>query len=230
MCKVGKACVDCLPNKRQGCSNQPTQPLSTPPSDHQPPSQSTIATIASSITSYLDTDNVEGIQQQLVPARRSNLTPTTDLGTVLNHDTPALSDLPPFERSANPIFSWGALDHTSFTKMLDSAYDETVHWKKNCFKIPQGNAGKSFTNELARLFHAFALESVALKAATVLPLLVLQKPHRRSKPKDHIGCLERRLKLYGKTGTYWNWSESRTASPQSNHTRIGHNLHAHLQN
>ena len=130
--KAGKACVDCLPNKRQGCSNQPTQPLSTPPSDHQPPSQSTIATIASSITSYLDTDNVEGIQQQLAPARRSNLTPTTDLGTVLNHDIPALSDLPPFERSANPIFSWGALDQNGGTQIAGA--ESAVHAVRESFK------------------------------------------------------------------------------------------------
>ena len=92
----------------------------------------------------------------------------------------SVSGLPSFEPPANPEFTWRDLDSTSFTRLLDSAYDETVHWK-NCFKIPQGNAGKSFAKELARLFHAFAsgsaLESVALKAATVLPLLVLQKSH-----------------------------------------------------
>ena len=69
--------------------------------------------------------------------------------------------------------------------MLDSAYNEAVHWKNNLFKIPQGSAGKSFTAELSHLFSAFAngsaLEQIALKAATVLPLLMLQKPCRSSK-------------------------------------------------
>ena len=112
----------------------------------------------------------------------------------------SVSGLPRFEPPANPEFTWRDLDSTSFTRLLDSAYDEAVHWKKNCFKIPQGNAGKSFAKELARLFLAFAsgsaLESVALKAATVLPLLVLQKSHQNSKTKDHIASLERRLKLW----------------------------------
>ena len=40
---------------------------------------------------------------------------------------------------------------------------------------------------------ASALESVALKAAIVLPILLLQKPSKKSKTKDHIQCLERRL-------------------------------------
>ena len=52
-------------------------------------------------------------------------------------------------------------------------------------------------SELSRLFQAFGiastLESIALKAATVLPILLLQKPYRASKTKDHINCLERRL-------------------------------------
>ena len=35
--------------------------------------------------------------------------------------------------------------------------------------------------------------SVNLKTATVLPILLLQKPSKKSKTKDHIKCLERRL-------------------------------------
>ena len=77
---------------------------------------------------------------------------------------------------------------------------ESVHWKRNCFKIPLGNAGKSFVKELSRLFNAFAtastMEATALKVTVVLPLLVLQKPHRNSKTQDHIRCLERQMKLW----------------------------------
>ena len=35
--------------------------------------------------------------------------------------------------------------------------------------------------------------SVNLKTATVLPILLLQKPSKKSKTKDRIKCLERRL-------------------------------------
>jgi len=42
----------------------------------------------------------------------------------------------------------------------------------NSFRVPQNFTGKAFVNELDRLFHAFAtgsaLESVAMKAATIL--------------------------------------------------------------
>ena len=49
----------------------------------------------------------------------------------------------------------------------------TVHWKRNIFRVPQGNIGKQFVDELARLYAAFAdgsaLESVSLKAIIVIP-------------------------------------------------------------
>ena len=57
--------------------------------------------------------------------------------------------------------------------------------------------GKKFVLELARLFRAAGkgslLEGIALKAAFTLCSLVLQKPPRNSKNKDHISCLERRM-------------------------------------
>ena len=68
------------------------------------------------------------------------------------------------------------------------------------FMLPSGQQGKRFVNELTRLYQAFnqksTLESVSIKAAMCLPLLVLQKPHAKSKTKDHIMCLKRRLDLW----------------------------------
>ena len=54
--------------------------------------------------------------------------------------------------------------------------------------------------EVTRLFTAYAensaLESVSLKAAMIMPTLLLQKPHQRSKPKEFSSHLEHRLKLW----------------------------------
>ena len=53
---------------------------------------------------------------------------------------------------------------------------------------------------MAHLFNAYgeasAMEGIALKAAMILPALILQKPFRTSKTKDHIKCMERRMKLW----------------------------------
>lgn len=87
-------------------------------------------------------------------------------------------------------------------KSLDEAYAEVVHWRRNTFLVPFGNAGKGFVSELSRLFRAYAdgsaLEAIALKACTVMPILLLQKPFLSSKQKDHTACLARRLPIWKK--------------------------------
>ena len=61
--------------------------------------------------------------------------------------------------------------------------------------------GTAFVRELSQMFRAYAdrsaLESVAMKAAMVMPTLLLQKPHRRFKAEDHVIYLEHRLQLWG---------------------------------
>lgn len=68
--------------------------------------------------------------------------------------------------------------------------------------LPSGSSGKQFTAELAKLYDAFASESsyegFAIKAAMIMPALLLQKPHSKSKTRDHILCLNRRLALWEK--------------------------------
>ena len=53
---------------------------------------------------------------------------------------------------------------------------------------------KSISELYQSFASASALESIALKAATILPTLLLQKPQRASKAKEHTACLERRLR------------------------------------
>ena len=114
--------------------------------------------------------------------------------------TGPVENLPSFTPASKPVFSWGNCGSESFAQPLEDAYCEVVHWRPNYFKIPQRKSGKSFTSELARLFKAYAtgsaLGSVALQAATILPILALQKPSRSSKYKAHVTCLERRLPLW----------------------------------
>ncbi len=94
-----------------------------------------------------------------------------------------------------PSFSWSDLmDGASFSHTITSAYTEVIHWRRNLFHAPSGKAGISFVNTLASLFRAYGecstLESIALRAAMVLAILLLQKPHARSKTKDDVACLQ----------------------------------------
>ena len=101
---------------------------------------------------------------------------------------------------AAPSFVWGDCDAETFSHSVTAAYPEVVKWKPNIFSVPFGNAGKKFVQELSRLLRAYAegsaLESIALKASTVMSILLLQKPARNSKAKEHSSCLVRRLNLW----------------------------------
>ena len=117
-----------------------------------------------------------------------------------NGDNLSMGRLPSFPTSSEPTFCWGELDGKTFSCALNGIYDEIVHWKRNLFKVPSGKAGTAFVRELSRMFRAYAdgsaLEGIAMRAAMVMPALLLQKPHPRSKAKDHVLSLERCLNLW----------------------------------
>ena len=108
--------------------------------------------------------------------------------------------LPSYSTVSPPAFTWGELDACEFSDALNKAYTTTVHWRANCFIPPNNRVGKRFVSELANMYLSFgtasALESVALKATIVLPHLLLQNPHKKSKTRDHTACLERRLDMW----------------------------------
>ena len=102
--------------------------------------------------------------------------------------------LPKFRASNEPKFTWGTLSGAEMT--IDNAI---VTWRRNVFLIPSGKAGKAFVVEIARLIRSYAeastLESIALKAVVVMQALLLQKPHTRSRAREHSEHLSRRLYL-----------------------------------
>ena len=111
-------------------------------------------------------------------------------------------DLPVYEPMASPTFTWGDYDSDTTISCITSAYTEVMHWKKRLFPVSWGNVGSSFISELARLYRAyaerFALECITQKAVAILPSLLLQKPHAKTKHNEHKDCLELRLKLWKK--------------------------------
>ena len=78
--------------------------------------------------------------------------------------------------------------------MITAAYDEAIHWQCNVFSVPVGKAGTKFVQELARLFQFLAdcsvLEGFALKAAMLIPTLLLQKTHFKSRSKEDAQAVE----------------------------------------
>ena len=97
-------------------------------------------------------------------------------------------------------FAWGNTNGDVFMKSILSAYEEVVHWRRNLFLVPSGSTGKSFVRELARLIRTLAEDSalapVAMTAIMTMPHLLLQKPTPKSRSKDHVLHLDRRLIMW----------------------------------
>ena len=63
--------------------------------------------------------------------------------------------------------------------------------------VPSGGRGKTFIKEITRLINLWTddslLENIGLKVIHNMLALLLQKPNKNSKAKDHVAALERRL-------------------------------------
>ena len=99
--------------------------------------------------------------------------------------------LPSFVKMSCSDFKWVAVEDTAaFVANIDEAYKEVVHWRQNLFMLPSGREGQAFICELAKMFRFYGesspLERIALKCAMILPSLILQKPHPRSRSADHV--------------------------------------------
>ena len=125
----------------------------------------------------------------------SKLTAVPGISSDANH-------LPPFQaaKSIPDTLTWGSFKGHEIADKLNSLYLKTVNWKRNFFKLPTGTHGKSFVAEIARLIDLWvnktALESVALASMHVFASIMLQKPAKKSKNKDHVRYLGERLKKW----------------------------------
>ena len=83
---------------------------------------------------------------------------------------------------------------------ISSAFDEVVHWRKRFFKIPTGSVGKDFVNLIAAKLRSFVdsagTNASAMYNLSVLPSLMLQVTHSKSKAKANADHLQRRMALW----------------------------------
>ena len=73
-----------------------------------------------------------------------------------------------------------------------------MFWRKNIFKLPSGNIGKSFILEMTLVIHAWRnvsehFKDIAVKVLMIMSSILLQKPSATSTSKDHSACLLRRF-------------------------------------
>ena len=81
-------------------------------------------------------------------------------------------------------------------------YVKVVFRCKTLFLLPSGSCGERDIEETTRLLnewtHDSPLNGISHKAVMLMPNLLLQKPSKNSKSKDHELALERRLELWHK--------------------------------
>ena len=95
---------------------------------------------------------------------------------------------------------WGNLEGRALEERITNIYTETVKWRRNLFFLPTGKAGEGFIEELNRVFSLFnsgsPFEPIALTMTSIIFPLLLQKPSKNSKTKDHVRYLEKRLETF----------------------------------
>ena len=91
-------------------------------------------------------------------------------------------------------FYWNENAGSRFEALIHDGHERIIQWKRNIFMLPKCASGK-YNDETTRLFRLWVndtpYESVALKVLHVMPALLLQKPSKSSKLKEHLEALTR---------------------------------------
>ena len=108
-------------------------------------------------------------------------------------------DIPSINNSNGDLrkAKWGKLSSLEIATSVISAYKKVVKWRRNIFQVPSGQAGKAFIEEMTKTINFFTsssnMESIAITMVMIMPALLLQKPSKKSKTKDHVAYLNKRL-------------------------------------
>ena len=181
-----------------------------PPAHNQPPPSHSPVYDTQPSTTIAVPDEGEDLNHSPIPivahhSRDATVAPSSP-GSLQSSSPPvncggSAAALPETTPMATPTFTWGDVDAEPFTQRLDHAYSVVVHWRRNVFCCSVGQSRYRFCQRtfpsLSGIYaEGSALESIALKAAMTMCALLLQKPNRTSKSKDHVACLERRMTLW----------------------------------
>ena len=97
---------------------------------------------------------------------------------------------------------WGEQNLRGVSKKIQDAYERIAIWKENLFMLPTGAAAKKYITETTKLMNGWTnnlpLKDIGFKAIHIMPSLLLQKPSKTSKAKDHLKALERGIDLWSK--------------------------------
>ena len=110
--------------------------------------------------------------------------------------------LPPPDTTSSSIAQakWGKLRGAEIADSVNNIYTTVIKWKKNLFAVPTGKVGQEFIDEVSKTINLFTsgshFEEIALTMVMIMFPLLLQKPSRSSKSKDHVQYLSNRLAMW----------------------------------
>lgn len=146
----------------------------------------------------IDTHTNISVRAPVVPIQPSTNVVHASSTSNVEASTPSVNA----DAAGSAGFMWDGKPGHLFLKELDHAYEKIVLYKQNIFKLPSGAAGKDFIRETTRLLRSWTsksgLKDVSWKCIMVMPALLLQKPSKQSKSKDHVAALKRRLACWKK--------------------------------
>ena len=166
--RSGKHCTNCTPNQVGRCENRGGVASAEPDNHDQGRNcvNQDYALVNGQMENLGQPTEREGMELSDVEVFRESPLLDDRIEATLPHDNQTSSmesvmsynyeDPWPLPSCSQPNFQWGSKDGKAFCDMIDEAYDDIVHWKRNIFLLPSGAAGKSFIQEITRLLLAFA--------------------------------------------------------------------------
>ena len=141
----------------------------------------------------------EGCRTRTSGARAYPMTPNAVVNPS-KEAAPVIGQNPPDERTTATL-KWGNMSgEHDINLAIQSAYEIIVKWRKNIMTVPRGSTGESLIKELTRLSNLYVnrtqWEGFSLTLMQIFLPLMLQKPHARSKARDHTKYLKQRLEWW----------------------------------
>ena len=125
----------------------------------------------------------------------------TSIDPIAINDPITRANLPPYVPvNLKPAQAYNSNSGTDFVNLINIIYEEFITWRKNLFLLPSGQQGRKVITLLSEWLSFYnnntTYQGIALKVFMVVPVIMLQKPSTKSKARDHVNALSRRMDLW----------------------------------
>jgi hypothetical protein len=138
-------------------------------------------------------NNAVNVNEDIARNSEINITNNTQSGSegVTQHEGP---------RGRTNDFRWGSRQGQEIREIIEPLYNEVVHWRRNIFMPPSGAATKQMIKECTKLIYEVVNNApgtdISFYALMIMPHLLLQRPTPKSKSKQHVAALNKRMILW----------------------------------